>query len=147
MAASWVQWSKTDTRGIREFWYNPCKPIFYRIFGREIDEMGESKITAICDQLSHILSVMVQSKIVSYKDLGIEDFRTQRARTGFAFQNGDGVNRRFCTGTMLERDGRFRPSPNRRVKKVSDLPEKGFQTDGNQRDPPPYSVVKKESSG
>lgn len=37
-----------------------------------------------------------------------------------------------------------RPSPNRSMKKVSELKEKGFQTDGNQREPPPYSVVKKE---
>lgn len=78
MAASRVKWPKDDSRGLREFWYNPCKPIFYRIFGSEIDEMGEGQITKICDQLSRILSVMVQSRLVRYEDLGIVDFRTQR---------------------------------------------------------------------
>lgn len=78
MAASRVKWSTTDPRGIREFWYNPVKPIFYRIYGAEIDNMDESSITGICDTLSHTLSIMVQSKIVSYEDLGIVDFRTRR---------------------------------------------------------------------
>ena len=94
MAASRVKWSKTDTRGIREFWYNPCKPIFYRIFGRVIDEMGESQITTICDQLSHMLSVMVQSKIVRYEDLGIEDFRTKR----LLWETREGAN---CWSTIV----------------------------------------------
>ena len=78
MAASRVQWSKTDKRGIREFWYNPVKPIFGRVFGKAIDDMDESQVSAICDNMGHILSVMVQSKIIRYEDLGIEDFRTQR---------------------------------------------------------------------
>jgi len=94
MAASRVKWSKTDTRGIREFWYNPCKAIFYRIFGREIDQMGESQITTICDQLSHILSIMSQSKLVRYEDLGIVDNRTKRR----LWETREGAN---CWSTIV----------------------------------------------
>ena len=78
MAASRVQWSKTDMRGIREFWYNPVKPIVYRVYGRKIDDLDESQVSSICDNMGHILSVMVQSNLVKYEDLGIEDFRTKR---------------------------------------------------------------------
>jgi len=45
----------------------------------------------------------------------------------------------------LERDGRSRPSPNRSMKKMSELKEKGFQTDGNQREPPLGLVDKKKA--
>ena len=45
----------------------------------------------------------------------------------------------------MERDGRSRPSPNRSMKKMSELKEKGFQTDGNQREPPLGLVDKKKA--
>lgn len=35
-------------------------------------------------------------------------------------------------------------SPQRSMKKLSELVEKGFQTDGNQRDPPRFLVEKEE---
>lgn len=103
MAASRVKWSLADSRGLREFWYNPSKPIFYRIFGREIDEMGESQITAICDQLSHILSVMVQSKLVRYEDLGIVDFRTRR----MLWESREGANCWSDIVLFIEKDSAF----------------------------------------
>lgn len=103
MAASRVEWSKTDTRGIREFWYNPCKPIFYRIFGSEIDAMGEGQITKICDQLSRILSVMVQSGLVRYLDLGIVDFRTKR----MLWESREGVNCWSKVVLFVEKDSAY----------------------------------------
>ncbi len=78
MAASRIKWSTDDPRGIREFWYNPCKPIFLRVYGKEIDDLSEENIDSICDSLSHILSVMRKSQLIKYEDLGIKDFRTLR---------------------------------------------------------------------
>ena len=72
LAATKERW--TETRGVREFWYNPVKPIVYRLGGdtRELDEKDLDRV------LSEKISELVKSGLITYKQLGIVDYRTQR---------------------------------------------------------------------
>ena len=70
LAASRLHWE--NTRGVREFWYNPIKPILYNVIGEEAD-VGRKY-----DQFDSALSTMVKKGIVTYRQLGIVDYRTMR---------------------------------------------------------------------
>jgi len=67
LAASKIDWGSSKMRGVREFWYNPVKPIIYRAF-------GNASIAGYVETLS----AFVKKGNLTYKDLGIIDYRTQR---------------------------------------------------------------------
>jgi hypothetical protein len=60
----------TKGRGCREVWYNPVKPILSKV---ERNRVEDHKYMALFEQT---LSKMVKKGVLTYADLGIDDFRT-----------------------------------------------------------------------
>lgn len=74
-AATALRWD--ETRGVREFWYNPIKPIVLRLFPGIQTPGGDAKKEK---QFNSVLSDMRKAKQITYKQLGIVDYRTMRKR-------------------------------------------------------------------
>jgi len=64
-----------DDSGCRERWYNPIKAILLVADPERVNKPLKHGYMAIFE---HILSVMVREGIVTYADLGINDFRTMK---------------------------------------------------------------------
>lgn len=75
VAATALRWD--ETRGVREFWYNPIKAIILRLFPEVNEAEGNQKKYK---QFDKILSDLAKDGIIAYKELGIVDYRTMRER-------------------------------------------------------------------
>jgi hypothetical protein len=62
----------TDNRGNREVWYNPVKPILLKVERTRIEDPK----TDYMGYFEQIFSDMVKDGVLTYADLGINDFRT-----------------------------------------------------------------------
>ncbi len=69
-ATAKLDWDLDDSRGPREVWYNPIKPIMMRALGLRANHND--------GPFDRILSTLVKKGKLSYADLGIVDFRTMR---------------------------------------------------------------------
>lgn len=71
LAAKKVEWPEDgEQRGVREFWYNPVKPLLLRAVGE--------RAHGYLFYTEKILSQLVKAGKLTYLDLGIRDFRTLR---------------------------------------------------------------------
>lgn len=74
LAAKKVDWTKEieegEQRGVREFWYNPVKPILLKAIGERAHKY--------LFYTEKILSRMVKEGQLTYLDLGVRDYRTLR---------------------------------------------------------------------
>lgn len=73
VAATALKWD--ETRGVREFWYNPIKPIVLRLFPDVNEAEGNARKYKHFDQ---ILSELTKRGTITYRSLGIVDYRTMR---------------------------------------------------------------------
>lgn len=73
VAATALRWD--ENRGVREFWYNPIKPIILRLFPEVNEAKGNQKKYK---HFNKILSELTKEHIVSYRSLGIVDYRSMR---------------------------------------------------------------------
>ena len=89
VAATALRWD--ETRGVREFWYNPIKPIVLRLFPEVIEAGGNDRKYS---QYDAVLSDLAKSSEIKYSDLGIVDFRTMRE----LYESMDGAN---CWGNVI----------------------------------------------
>lgn len=70
LASKKIDWGTEEKRGVREFWYNPVKPILLRAVG--------DRAHKYIFYFEKVLSRMVKDGDLTYLDLGIRDFRTMR---------------------------------------------------------------------
>lgn len=70
LATKDVGWSVSASRGCREVWYNPVKPILMRVIG--------ARANGYMIPFEQLLSKMVKEGWLTYADLGISDFRTMK---------------------------------------------------------------------
>ncbi|MBA7685161.1 hypothetical protein ES703_93579 [subsurface metagenome] len=97
-ASTALHWD--ETRGVREFWYNPIKPIVLRLFPEIQTPGGDAKKEK---QFNAVLSEMVKAKHVKYKQLGIVDYRTMRQR----YENMDKANCWSNVILFVEKDSAY----------------------------------------
>ncbi len=70
LATKELRYPLTENRGCREVWYNPVKPILSKV---EQNRLEAHKYMALFES---ILSEMVKDGVLTYADLGVNDFRT-----------------------------------------------------------------------
>ena len=73
VAATALRWD--ETRGVREFWYNPIKAIILRLFPEVNEAHGNAKKYK---QFDAALSDLTKDGVITYNALGISDYRTMR---------------------------------------------------------------------
>lgn len=85
-ATAKIDWPVNDTRGPREVWYNPVKPIMMRAIGDRANKYD--------GYFEKLLSKIVKNGKIRYEDLGIKDFRTLR-------ENYEDEDRATCWKNIL----------------------------------------------
>ncbi len=73
VASQSIQWDEPTI--VREFWYNPIKPILLRLFPEVGNEYGNAKKYS---QFNGILSELRKLHLITYKQLGLIDHSTRR---------------------------------------------------------------------
>jgi len=94
-ATAKLDWAIDDSRGPREVWYNPIKPIVMRALGLRANRND--------GPFEKLLSKLVKKGKLSYADLGIVDFRTMR-------ETYEEINKGKCWQNILlfvEKDSAF----------------------------------------
>ena len=94
-ATAKLNWVINDSRGPREVWYNPIKPIVMRALGLRANHND--------GPFEKLLSKLVKNGRLSYADLGIVDFRTMR-------ETYEEINNGKCWNNILlfvEKDSAF----------------------------------------
>lgn len=90
LAAKELHLPLKEDSGVREFWYNPVKPILLVADFERVD-----KKTHMWEGIfDRILSKMVKAKRLTYADLGISDFRTLR-------ENYEQIDKAVCWSHVL----------------------------------------------
>jgi len=75
LAAKKEHWVLADNKGCRELWYNPVKPILLKADPERVNKHLKHSYMAIFE---NVLAQMVKAGILTYADLGVNDFRTMR---------------------------------------------------------------------
>lgn len=94
-ATAKLEWVIDDSRGPREVWYNPIKPILMKALGLRANKND--------GPFEKLLSKLVKKGRLSYADLGIVDFRTMR-------ETYEEINKGKCWQNILlfvEKDSAF----------------------------------------
>lgn len=121
LAADELSWQGRDnSNSLRDFWYNPSKPVLERAFPDKVDDPDFKFSRRMSQYLSDTMSEMVKDGEVSYRELNILDDSRQRA-----------VNR----GTIeedkilfVEKDAAYRKlKPLEQTYKLSIVSGSGFQ--------------------
>lgn len=67
-----------NANSLRDFWYNPIKPILQRTFPEKVDDPSYNFNRLMSQELSDVLSEMVKSGEISYRSLNILDESRER---------------------------------------------------------------------
>jgi len=84
LAADELEWQgRSDSNSLRDFWYNPTKPILERAFPEKVEDPDFKFSRRMSQYLSDTMSEMVTDGAVSYRELNIlDDSRERKVNRG-----------------------------------------------------------------